>query len=261
MTQEIAYYAMNWQKAPFDDLGMRQAFAVALDKTALAATTLHGTMTPTNHIIPEGMAGYNPSLKGPDGTLSLRGDTALANQLATAYATKAGCGTATDFSKCPPVTLTVVSDPQLVSQANAARRMWLKAMPKYPISVTTMDFNTLADYVSGGDAQFWGFSWIGDYPDPEDWLSYNMVCGYNDSNACDNRADSLMSDADGNPNQAARLQEYQKAEQIMVTEVGWLPLAQATTWWEARPSVHNYTVSTTGLIPNDVWQAIYLTAR
>jgi oligopeptide transport system substrate-binding protein len=260
-TQEIAYYAPNWKKAPFDDLGMRQAFAVALDKAALAATTLHGTMTPTNHITPEGIAGYNPGLNGPDGTQRLRGDTALANQLATTYATTSGCGTATDFSKCPPVTLTVASDPELVSQANAARRMWLKAMPKYPISIATMDFNTLVDYASGGDAQFWGYSWIGDYPDPQDWLSYNLSCGYNDTNACDNRADSLMLDADGNPNQAARLQEYQKAEQIMVTEVGLLPLAQAITWWEARSSVHNYTVSTTGLIPADVWQAIYLTAR
>lgn len=264
VTQQITYYAMNWRMAPFDNLEMRQAFAVALDKTALAAMTLHGTSLATNHIVPEGLAGYNPSLTGPDGTQSLRGDTALANHLATAYAEKTACGTATDFSKCPQVTLTIESgDQSLLDQANAARRMWLKAMPKYPIIIATMDFNVLLDYVSNGSAQLWDLSWIGDYPDPEDWLSVNLGCngGYNNGSVCVNAADSLMNDADGNPNQATRLQKYQKAEQILVTDVGWIPLYQAATWWETRSTVHNYTLTTTGLITDDIWQSIYLTAR
>ncbi len=107
--QQIDYYAQNWNMAPFNDVRMRQAFAVALDKTTLANTILHGTVQATNHIVPSGMPGYNPALNGPDGTQNLSGNTQAANQLATAYATDTKCGTATDFSKCPPVVLTIIS--------------------------------------------------------------------------------------------------------------------------------------------------------
>lgn len=183
--------------------------------------------------------------------------------VATAYAAKTGCGVATDFSKCPLVTLTTTPDSQSVARANAARRMWLKAMPHYPILVATDDFNTLSDFVSNGSAQFWEVAWIGEYPDPQDWLSTNLGCygGYNDGNARDSTADTLMNTADESPDQATRLRDYQRAEQLMVTAVGWIPLSQATTWWETRPTVHNYAVSPASLIPNDTWQTIYLTAK
>jgi peptide/nickel transport system substrate-binding protein/oligopeptide transport system substrate-binding protein len=261
--QQITYYGLNWNVAPFTDQDMRQAFAIALDKAALLTYMPPWTALATNHIDPQGMVGYNPGLKGPDGTASLRGDTTLAHKLATTYATKTGCGTATDFSQCPVVTLNIVADPGLLAQAHAARQMWLKAMPKYPINIATWDFDTLSGYVSNGSAQLWELTWVGDYPDPEDFISNNMECGggSNNGNVCDKAADKLLNDADANPSQTTRLAEYQKAEQLLVTDVGWIPLSQATIWWETNPTVRNYTVSSTGLVSQDVWQTVYLTAR
>src|SRR6185437_16057170 len=46
--QQIDYNAMNWKIAPFNDVRVRQAFAIALDKTALATTVLHGAVEATN---------------------------------------------------------------------------------------------------------------------------------------------------------------------------------------------------------------------
>ena len=67
-----------------------------------------------------------------------------------------------------------------------------------------------------------------------------------------------MHAADKNPDLKARLTQYQQAEQILVKEVGWLPLDQATTWWEIRPWVVNFNVAAGGLTPLQTWQQIYI---
>ncbi len=235
---------MNWKMAPFNDVRMRQAFAIALDKQTIANTILHGAVQATNHIVPDGMPGYNPALLGPDGTQNLSGNTQAANQLATAYATDTKCGTASDFSKCPKVILTIPSgSTDRANVAAAAQQMWLKAMPNYPITITSVDFNTLLQQMSANQVQFWAIGWIEDYPDPQDWLTTNLACdsSYNSGLACDPQADALMKAADANPDQVARLVQYQQAEQILVTKVAWLPLDQTTAWWEVKP----YLVGTT----------------
>jgi peptide/nickel transport system substrate-binding protein/oligopeptide transport system substrate-binding protein len=259
--QQIDYYAMNWHDAPFNDVRMRQAFAIALDKTTLANTILHGTVQATNHIVPSGMPGYNPALLGPDGTQNLSGNTQKANQLATAYAAAKGCGTATDFSRCPRVTLTIISGSQEnQNEAAAAQQMWLKAMPNYPITITAVDFNTLLQRTFAHQLQFWELGWIEDYPDPQDWLTTNLACdsAYNAGFACDTQADGLMKAADTNSDQTSRLQEYQQAEQLLVTDVAWLPLDQATTWWETGPKLEGFTITAGGLIPRESWQTMYI---
>lgn len=259
--QQIDYYAMNWKIAPFNDVRVRQAFAIALDKTALANNVLHGAVAATNHIVPSGMPGYNPNLLGPDGTQNLSGNTTMATQLATAYATDTKCGTSTDFSKCPAVTLTIPSgSTDGANEAAAAQQMWAKAFPGWKINITSIDFNTLLTDLNAGTVQFWAIAWIEDYPDPQDWLTTNLACdsAYNSGHACDATADTLMHTADANQNLTQRLTQYQQAEQILVKEVGWLPLDQATTWWEIRPWVVNFNVAAGGLTPLDTWQQIYI---
>ena len=259
--QQIDYYAMNWKIKPFDDVRVRQAFEIALNKTALADTVLHGAVEATNHIVPSGMPGYNQALKGPDGTQSLTGNTQTANQLAAAYAADTHCGTATDFSGCPAVTLTIPSGSVDGSnEAAAAQQMWAAAFPKWKINITSIDFGTLLTNLNAKTVQFWAIAWIEDYPDPQDWLTTNLACdsAYNSGNACDTTADQLMHTADANPNLTERLTQYQQAEQILVTKVGWLPLDQATTWWEIRPWVVNFNVAAGGLTPLDTWQQIYI---
>jgi peptide/nickel transport system substrate-binding protein/oligopeptide transport system substrate-binding protein len=117
---------------------MRQAFALALNKIRLVQDSLGGRGIATNHLVPGGMPGYNPRLKGPDGTTNLTGTLTAARALANAYA-DARCGGM--FSACPAVTL--ITQPQNTSLANEARDMWLQAMPDYPITIRPLPFGAL----------------------------------------------------------------------------------------------------------------------
>jgi peptide/nickel transport system substrate-binding protein/oligopeptide transport system substrate-binding protein len=48
--------------APFDDVRVRQAFSLAIDRQAIAHGLFHDTVQPSIHLIPEGMVGYNAML-------------------------------------------------------------------------------------------------------------------------------------------------------------------------------------------------------
>ena len=53
----IRYLAPNSAQAPFDNLAVRQAFAEAVDRDTLAQQVLDGFVTPSDHIVPQGMPG------------------------------------------------------------------------------------------------------------------------------------------------------------------------------------------------------------
>jgi len=256
------YFAMNWRIAPFNDERMRQAFALALDKETLIEQVFHGTAQPTNHIVPQGVPGYNAALTGPDGTQTLKGNVVKAQQLEQSYIHDVCSG---QVSQCPAVTLTVASGyPTQASLAQAAVTMWKAAFPGYPVSSATIDDGTFLDDLLGNvtapTLQFWATFWVGDYPDPQDWLSLQFLptSAYNSSSVNLSDANALMIRADGEPDVAQRMLDYQRAEQMLVTQVAWIPLDQEEVWWESAPYVTNYALTTTEQTPLSVWQQVYI---
>jgi oligopeptide transport system substrate-binding protein len=52
------YYALNSQKPPLDDVNVRQAIAMAIDREFLADQIYSGTMIPAYSLVPPGIANY-----------------------------------------------------------------------------------------------------------------------------------------------------------------------------------------------------------
>jgi oligopeptide transport system substrate-binding protein len=82
-TLNTRFIALNWARPPFDNLQVRQAFALSLNKQILVDRIEQGAGVPTNHFVPRGMPGYDSSLKNvaPDGTQSLTGNQTAATAL------------------------------------------------------------------------------------------------------------------------------------------------------------------------------------
>ncbi|MGZ3582874.1 MAG: peptide ABC transporter substrate-binding protein [Ktedonobacterales bacterium] len=263
---DIDYVAMNWRTAPFDDVHMRQAFALALDKQALVAGVWKGAALATNHLMPQGLPAYNAKLAGPDGTPSLTGNATQAAALAQAYA-KDHCNGA--LSTCPAVTLTVSnSDPMLKAEAQAAIQQWKRVLPGYPISLSVVDPTTfltaLAGNVNSGKTlQSWVSNWVADYPDPQEWLTLQFLPSspYNAGNVDVRDANSLMQRADLGGDPVQRIHDYQAAEQLLVTQVAWVPLDQPKLWWETRSYVQGFSIGAAGFTPLDVWQGVFIAAH
>ena len=267
----INYYTMNYLAKPFDNIQMRQAFALAIDKTAIASTVWHGTVIPTNHIVPEGMSGYNPALTGPDGTKNLKGNSTLAKTLLMKGMQAEGWSSVTQM---PPIKLTYARGVSNFGQeVSAMIGMWQNVLG-VTVTPNPVDYNTLlADVTAATNnpqgLQMWGLAWVGEYPDPQDWLTRqfdagvpnnNMNYGQNYSNdaAQQQSTQRLLEAADANFQAQARLQAYQKAEQQLVNDVAWLPMEQVTQVYLLKPYVIGLSSNPQGEIPPDDWAKIFI---
>src|SRR5579859_861719 len=267
----IRYAAMNYLVKPFDNSKIRQAFALAIDKNLIVQSALSGTFTPSNHVIPSGMQGYYPDLKGPDGTASTGANTAMAKQLLQEGMQEAGYANA---AALPPITLTFYPRSTGMKNAETAMvQMWqnvLGVSVKTQI-VTRSQAVKLTNATRGnGSLQMWIAGWNSDYPDPQDWLStffekgvdYNQN-NYGQNNSADAAAQQAVQNdllkADITQDPTARMKLYNDAEQKIINDVGWIPLWQEKVQSLTRPNVQGLVLNAQLQIPQDDWAKIYIT--
>src|SRR5215469_13081054 len=267
----INYYTMNYLVKPFDSINMREAFALAIDKTAIASNVWRGTVIPTNHIVPPNMPGYDPTLTGPDGTQTLKGDSDKARALLQQGLHDEGW---TSIAQIPPIRLTYATGVSNFDQeVKAMIEMWQSVLG-ITVKANPVDYNTLLDEVTAATNNpkgiaFWGLAWVAEYPDPQDWLTRqfdkgvpnnSMNFGQNTSNNASQQQSiqSQLEKADSIFQSEARLQIYQKAEQQLVNDVAWMPMEQVTNVYLLKPFVVGMVENQSGLIPPDDWAKIYI---
>lgn len=273
----IFYVAMNYLAKPFDNIHIRQAFELAINKDALINAVWKGRYTPTCHIVPQGMPGYNASLTCPEGAPTA-GDTAKAKSLFQQGLQEEGYSSA---SQLPPIKATYeTGSPDLANEVTTLASMWQQVLG-VTIGTATMDFGPLLTAESAttgkspaqGGLQMWFAGWGADYPDPQDWLTlqfgdnqpYNEFNygNNNGANAADQKANQQAMDAaDVMINQdAARYAAYNKAEQELVNEVAWLPLYQRPNIRLRKSYVVGIVNNAIGEIPPWDWANVYISAH
>jgi oligopeptide transport system substrate-binding protein len=253
---EMHYFLLNWLKPPFDDLRMRQAFALSLDKAKLIQDTCPACLT-TNHIVPSGMPGYDDKLTSPDGTANVTGNITRAKALAQDYADDKCAGSLTH---CPPVILTYVDVPGVATQIQEARSMWEEALPGYPLTLRPTPPSDFFSPDGQKNAQLLRTAWAADYADPQDFLSnlFAPDSPWNFGNVDLPAATTLMRQADVELDPTKRLALYNQAEQLLVSNVASIPLYQPQTAYVVRPYVTYFRAASAGFPSIETWQRMYL---
>jgi oligopeptide transport system substrate-binding protein len=256
------YLGMNWKQAPFDDVRVRQAFALALNKDQINTDVLGGAQLPTNHLIPSGMPGYNAALVGPAGVASTQGDATKAKALWQAYVAEKCGGQA---SSCAAVTLSYSSSSATADAVSKRMQQMWKTVLGVDVTLKTVEFDTLLGQLATGGAQFWNIGWRAYYPDPQNWLSLQFLCcpeaAYNAGHVNLSDANSMLAQADANLDQTQRLKQYQTAEQKLVDAVAWVPYDQVMNHWQSHAWVHGYAETALGEPSLDQWLAMYITTH
>src|SRR5260370_20418549 len=96
---------------------------------------------PPNHIVPQGMPGYNPELVGPAGIASTKGDAAKAKELFQQGLQEEGYSSA---AALPPITLTYASAGIQAARDEVAaeQQMWQSALG-VTVKTSDIDINTI----------------------------------------------------------------------------------------------------------------------
>lgn len=213
----VRYVAFNNTLPPFDDVRVRQAFSHATDRATLAEIVLDGTVLATDRILPPGMPGseapvagleYNPA--GAQALLAEAGVDPASLELVLSY------GVEGDNER-------IVTVLQAMWQENLGITVTLDPLELSTFSSRLND--TYNDPSTGLQAYYsvWGTI----YPDPQYFLSQILQTGVGNNNGQYSNAefDALTQEADViTDDYARRIELYNQAEQIAVSEVGWLTL-------------------------------------
>jgi peptide/nickel transport system substrate-binding protein/oligopeptide transport system substrate-binding protein len=269
----INYYSMNYLVKPFDNIKVRQAFALAVNKDQIAHDIYKDTLIATNHIVPKGMPGYDAGLKNPGGTTTTSGNLTLAKQLLTQGLQEEG----TTASALPPITVYASSagSPDARNEFAAEQQMW-QALG-VTIKFRDEDFNQLLTDITNATNNpkgiaMWGIAWIADYPDAQDWTTLqfdngapnnNMNYGQNQSSDASTQVQvqKQLEGADINSNQAERVTIYNNAEQQLVNDVAWLPIDQVAIQVVLKPCVVGYGYNAQGLTNPESWSKVYISTN
>jgi oligopeptide transport system substrate-binding protein len=233
----------NNKMDPFNSAAVRQAFAYATDKNTLAHAIFKDTVTPAATIIPPGMPGYQPNYPG------LPYDKTKAKQLLLSVYP--------DVSQVPPITFSYPSSQVSQTEAAALQAMWQNALG-IQVRLSSVELNAYTQEQSNHQIQFGFTQWSADFPDPYDWLALNLTTGAPNNNGdwSNPQFDQLINQAEETTGDA-RISLYNEAEQIAITNVGWLPIDHQAMGAIIPSWVHGVSLNSNGLYFGD-WSNVYL---
>jgi oligopeptide transport system substrate-binding protein len=272
-TPELAifYYGLNFLSKPFNNIKIRQAFDLAINKTEVASVVYKNVYTPTNHIVPAGMPGYDTNLKGPDGTTSTSGNPTLAKQLFTEGLKEEGYANA---AALPKLTFPYASGSSDEDKEIAIVVQEWKDVLGVNVQAAPTDFETLSAEQAQNNGKttlaMFQSGWIDDYPDPQDFTTLQFIP--NSPNNATNFGQNQSSDAakqvatqnnlqaaDIEKNATTRMQMYNTDEQQLVNDVAWLPMYQENASQVLKSYVKGFSFNASGLVPPFEWSAVYIT--
>ena len=233
----FSYIGFNCTKPPFDDPDIRQAFSMAIDKTKLASLVYDNTVQKADGILPPGMPGYNPQLKG----LDFDPQKALDLIKASKYG---------DVSRLPPIVITVEGyGGGIGSDLESIINEWRQNLG-VEVTVRQIDPERFLYFTKDELDNMYESGWSADYPHPQDFLDILFA-----SNTSDNyggysnpAVDDLLAKAGVEPDNAKALVMYQQVEQMLVNDAACIPLWFGKDYTLVKPNVHGYTPDAMGMV-------------
>jgi oligopeptide transport system substrate-binding protein len=144
------YYMLNTRRPPLDNVKVRRALALAIDRKKLADSVLEGTVLPSSNYIPLGMPGY-------DYPQVLSFDPGAARQLLAEAGYPGGQG-------FPEVELIYNTSENHRTVAVAVQQMWKEHL-NVEVQIANQEWKVYLDTLDRRDYTIARMGWIGDvYP-------------------------------------------------------------------------------------------------
>lgn len=197
------YIGFNVTKKPFDDVRVRQAFGMAIDRTVFPQILRRGE-NPSATWIPPGMAGYNKESGLP-----------FDPQKAQALLAQAGYPDGKGF---PAVFLLYPTreDTRLVVEAVQDQ---LKRNLNVHVDLVNQEWKVYLRSLHSDPPPLFRSSWGADYPDPETFMNlFTSYSGNNDTGFKSAVYDRLIEDAEGEQDPGKRAALYERADTMLCRE-------------------------------------------
>lgn len=215
----VGYWAFNTQKAPFNNVKVRQALAFAVNKQSILQAVYFGQAEEANSVLPPNSWGYNPDGQHSDF------DLVKAKQLLD----EAGYpnGFSIDIWAMPVQRL---YNPNALKMAELLQADLAKI--GVSANIVSYEWNTFRRKLRAGEHDSVLIGWTADNADPDNFLRPLLSCasaisGSNRTNWCDSHYDQLIADAVLTADVAKRRELYFLAQDYVAEQVPLIPIAHS----------------------------------
>lgn len=236
----VAFLTFNVERKPLDDVRVRRAISMAIDKETLVDAIYGDTGRTAKNPLPPTSWGYNDAITDipydPKGATQLLAEAGYAN------------GFEMELWHMP------VARPYMPAGKRAAEMM-ANDLAQVGIKATlvTDDWSVYMKRLMNGDHQSGMIGWTGDNSDPDNFLYTLLSCegarkgGGNMGKWCDRAFDGIIVEAKQTTDVAKRTALYHKAQEIFKDQAPWLPLAHSMVFMVLREEVKGYRMNPFGL--------------
>jgi oligopeptide transport system substrate-binding protein len=244
---EFSYF--NISVPPMDDVRVRKAFSMAIDRVALAR--FRKTVTPLTGFVPTGIF---PGYPHPEGDAF---DPERAKRLLAEAGFRDASG-AYDPSRFPATEVNINYN---TSETNRQVAEFVQAQWKQNLGLTIAlrneEFRTFL--VSRARREYKGIArsgWVGDYMDPFTFLDLLSTAGGNNGSGwTDERYTALLSEANREPDRLKRYAILARAEALLMDAQPFLPLYTPSTNWMKKPYVKGMYANP---LTEHAWKYVYI---
>jgi oligopeptide transport system substrate-binding protein len=223
------FYRINCSRPPFSDTRLRRALVLAVDRQAIIERAARGGQKPAFALVPPGLKGY----QSPPG---LREDVEEARRLLAEAGHPGGAGLG------EPAIL-VNKGLGHVPIAEMLQQQWRERLG-VNVRIEQVEWKVFLDRISRLDFEIARGGWYGDYVDPNTFIDMFVTGGGNNNTGWSNRQyDGLVASAASQTDPAARMEDFRRAEALLLGEVPIIPLYFYTQVTLVRPGLE-------GVFPN-----------
>lgn len=218
------YYLVNTKRPPVNDVRVRKALAMAIDRDTLSSSVMKGIVTGAYAITPPGTIGYYPPKL-----------TEYNPEKARKLLAEAGYP---DGEGWPGAELIYNTHESHRKIAVAVQQMW-KDVLNIDITLANQEWKVYLDSTHTMNYQIARRGWIGDYVDPNNFLDMFITDGGNNMTGFANEEydDIVLRQAPAAKTRKERYALFKKAETILMEQMPILPIYTYASKHLVKPSV------------------------
>jgi oligopeptide transport system substrate-binding protein len=200
-----AFLRFNVKRKPFDDVRVRRALALGLDKRDIVEKITRAGEPVANNLVPPGNVGYTP----PQGLVY---NVAEARRLLAEAGYPGGRG-------FPDVNLLYSGKGSGSQVATEMQALWARDLGITSIHLRGQEWKVYLNSEQSIDFDLSLAAWIGDYSDPQTFIDMFVTDGgNNDTNWGDAKYDQMLQLSESSPDPAKRLGILHDMEKILVED-------------------------------------------
>lgn len=240
---ETFFLRFNTTRPPLDDVRVRRALSLAIDRALLARTVLRGTRAPAFHYTPPDCAGYTSAAR-------LTHDPAAARELFAAAGFAGGQG-------FPRLEVQVRNDELHAKVLEVIQAMWARELG-ITVTIAPMEQKTWVQNQQTLNYAISTARWVGDFVDPVTFLDMFVGGGTNNwTGWADLRYDAALAAAARAGSGGERLAHFQTAEARLLEGSPVAPVFFGVRSYLIHPAVRGWAPALLGF---HQYKKVYLQA-